>query len=400
VSRAVHDRHVTPDDALLEETAEDLFENAPCGYLTCGVDGTILRVNRTFEDWTGYERAALLGRRFRDLLAPAGRIYHETHYVPLLQMQGAVREIALDIVRADGTRLAALINSVQQHDEAGRPRLIRTTIFDATDRRAYEQELLRARRREQDIAQLLQRSLLAGDPPLSADVCVEVRYRPAQAGHEVGGDWHDAFWLDDERTAGLVVGDVVGRGIEAAAVMGQLRSAVRALASTGLAPGPLLDALDGFVARHRVGRMTTVAYAQLDVTSGELLYACAGHPPPVLLAPGQSPRLLWEGRSVPLDSVALRGPRPHGAALLARGGTLLLYSDGLVERRAQSLDVGLEHLLSEAAGHEGEDIAGMLASVVRAMDDDGSDDLCVLAAHRRAGEPTSDDNPADERGSA
>ena len=227
---------MTQDDALLEESAEALFEDAPCGYLTCGADGTILRVNRTFEQWTGYERATLLGKRFRDLLAPAGRIYHETHYVPLLQMQGAVREIALDIVRADGTRLAALVNSVQRRDGAGRPRIIRTTVFDATDRRAYEQELLRSRRREQEIAQLLQRSLLSGEPATSAALAVDVVYRPAQAGLEVGGDWYDAFWLDDEQTVGLVVGDVVGRGIEAAAVMGQLRSAIRALASTGLAP--------------------------------------------------------------------------------------------------------------------------------------------------------------------
>jgi PAS domain S-box-containing protein len=378
---------VTQAALPLEETAEDLFENAPCGYVTCGADGTILRVNRTFERWTGYERTTLLGMRFRDLLTPAGRIYHETHYQPLLQMQGAVREIALDIVRADGTRLPALVNSVQQRDDADRPRIIRTTIFDATDRRAYEQELLRARRREQHIAQELQRSLLSGDPPSSEDVCVEVFYRAALTGHEVGGDWHDAFWLDDERTAGLVVGDVVGRGIEAAAAMGQLRSAIRALASTGLAPGPLLDGLDGFVRRHRVGRMTTVAYAQLDVTSGELLYACAGHPPPVLLAPDQAPRLLWEGRSVPLDSVALAGPRRQADAQLARGGTLLLYTDGLVERRTQSLDVGLEHLLAAAVRQEGDDIAGLLTSVVREMNDDHSDDhsddLCVLAAHRK-----------------
>jgi phosphoserine phosphatase RsbU/P len=383
VTRVARGR-VTQDEELLEQSAEELFEDAPCGYLTCGIDGTILRVNRTFEHWTGYDRSTLLGTRFRDLLAPAGRIYHETHYVPLLQMQGAVREIALDLVRADGTRLPALINSVQGQDEAGRARIIRTTIFDATDRRAYEQELLRARRREQETAQLLQRSLLSGEPPLSKDLCVEVFYRPAQGGYEVGGDWHDAFWLEDERIAGLVVGDVVGRGLEAAAVMGQLRSAVRALASTGLPPGPLLDALDGFVSRHRVGRMTTVAYAQLDVGSGELLYACAGHPPPVLIAPDeQPPSFLWEGRSVPLDSVALAGPRRQAAAQLARGGTLLLYTDALVERRQQSLDVGLEHLLAEAAGHAGEDIAQMLTDIVRAMNDDRSDDLCLLAAHRR-----------------
>ena len=383
---------MTQDDALLEESAEALFEDAPCGYLTCGADGTILRVNRTFEQWTGYERATLLGKRFRDLLAPAGRIYHETHYVPLLQMQGAVREIALDIVRADGTRLAALVNSVQRRDGAGRPRIIRTTVFDATDRRAYEQELLRSRRREQDIAQLLQRSLLSGEPATSAALAVDVVYRPAQAGLEVGGDWYDAFWLDDEQTVGLVVGDVVGRGIEAAAVMGQLRSAIRALASTGLSPGALLDALDGFVARHRVGRMTTVAYAQLDVTTGALLYACAGHPPPILLGPGTAPLYLWDGRSVPLDSVAIGGPRSEGAAQLAPGATLLLYTDGLVERRAQSLDIGLAQLVAQAAAHDGAALAAMLRGIVRAMDEDHSDDLCLLGA-RRTGGRADDDNP-------
>jgi phosphoserine phosphatase RsbU/P len=94
---------VTGRDALLEERAEDLFEDAPCGYLSTDLDGTILRVNRTFEDWTGFRREELLGhRRFQDLLTAGGRIYHETHFAPLLRMQGSVREIAVDLVRADG----------------------------------------------------------------------------------------------------------------------------------------------------------------------------------------------------------------------------------------------------------------------------------------------------------
>ena len=83
----------------------------------------------------------------------------------------------------------------------------------------------------------------------------------------------------------MVVGDVVGRGIVAAATMGQLRSAVRALASTGLTPGPLLDALDSYARRHEVGQMTTLAYAELDLDSGVLVLACAGHPPPAMTIP-------------------------------------------------------------------------------------------------------------------
>jgi serine/threonine-protein kinase RsbW len=116
------------------------------------------------------------------------------------------------------------------------------------------------------------------------------------------------------------------------------------------------------------------------VASGRLRYACAGHPPPILLSPGAAPRYLWDGRSVPLDSVAIDGPRREGDDRLAPGGTVLLYTDGLVERRSQSLDVGFELLLAHAAHHDGDDLAAMLHSVVQAMDDDHTDDLCLLGA--------------------
>jgi len=133
---------------LFEENAEDLYENAPCGYLSALPDGLIVKVNQTFLTWTGYPREDLVGRkRFQDLLTPGGRIFHETHYAPLLRMQGAVREIAVEVVCADGRRLPALINSVLKKDEAGAPLLSRTTVFNATDRKEYERELLRERQR-------------------------------------------------------------------------------------------------------------------------------------------------------------------------------------------------------------------------------------------------------------
>jgi len=371
---------VTGDDELLEDTAEDLFENAPCGYLSTLPDGTIVKVNRTFETWTGLRREDLLGaKRFQDLLSPGGRIYHETHYAPLLRMQGSVREIAVEIVRADGTRLPALVNSVLRSDEQGHPQLVRTTVFDATDRRGYEQELLRARRQEQDIAQQLSRSLLSGSLPAAPGFEVEVVYRPAVSGLEVGGDWYDAFWLDDD-TVGLVVGDVVGRGIGAAATMGQLRSAVRALALTGLDPGRLLDTLDAYTERHDVGLMTTLISAQLGLGSRRLRYACAGHPPPVILSPGEEPRFAWEGRSAPLG-VRLDGPRGEAALTLEAGSTVLLYTDGLIERRSESLTDGLDRLLREVAGHRDETVARLAPAVVRALHDPQHvDDVCVLAA--------------------
>jgi PAS domain S-box-containing protein len=369
-----------PPDGLLEETVEDLFEHAPCGYVATDLDGTILRVNRTFETWTGLQRAELVGRRrFQDLLSPGGRIYHETHLAPLLRMQGSVREIALEIVCADGSRLPALINSALRRDADGRPQLIRTTVSDATERRRYEQELLKARRREQDIARRLQRSLLAGTLPEADDFELEAAYRPGVAELEVGGDWYDAFWLDDRRL-GLVVGDVVGRGLDAAATMGQLRSAVRAFASTGLGPGALLDALDGYSRRHAVGRMATVVYAELDLADGTLRFACAGHPPPLIVAPGEEPRLAWEGRSTPLDAFATAAvDRAEAALSLAPGTAVLLYTDGLVERRTQAVSDGLDRLRAEVEDRRAQPIAALAGGLVHAFHDaDHADDVCLL----------------------
>jgi PAS domain S-box-containing protein len=143
--------HSVPDPRsqlgrLLEEDPADLYENAPMGYLSTLPDGEIVKVNRTFCAWTGRLADELLGTRFQDLLTVGGRIFHETHLRPLLRMQGAVREIALDVVRVDGSPLPCLINAVEIRDSDGRPQLVRATLFEATARRRYERELLAAQR--------------------------------------------------------------------------------------------------------------------------------------------------------------------------------------------------------------------------------------------------------------
>jgi PAS domain S-box-containing protein len=371
---------VTSEGDLLEESAEELFEDAPCGYLMTRPDGTIVRVNRTFEQLTGFGRSELVGRRrLQDLLTAGGRIYHETHYAPLLAMQDAVSEIALDLVRADGSRLPALVNAVVRRDAQGQPALVRTMVFDATDRRRYEGELLAARKRERDTALELQRSLLAGDLPRTDAIRVDVAYRPAVRGLEVGGDWYDAFWLEAPHTVGLAVGDVVGRGIGAAATMGQLRSAIRALAAAGRGPGALLDDLDQYARRHDVGQMATLAYGHLDLRTLELRYACAGHPPPALLEPGGTARLLTEGRSLPIDAFGASAPRREAGVRLVPGSTVVLYTDGLIERRDRPMDVGLDTML--AALREVESAPDVAAAAVRELTDPGDepDDVCVLA---------------------
>jgi PAS domain S-box-containing protein len=134
------------DAAQFEEDAEELYEHAPAGYISSLPGGSIVRVNATLLSWTGHSREELVGRlRLHDLLAPGARIYYETHYAPLLQMQGSVREIAAEMLCADGGRLPVLLNSTLIRDDAGAPRVVRTTVFNASDRRRYERELLRAR---------------------------------------------------------------------------------------------------------------------------------------------------------------------------------------------------------------------------------------------------------------
>ncbi|NMO90361.1 ATP-binding protein [Actinomycetospora sp. TBRC 11914] len=183
----------TPDRAssrcralALEETAEDLYEHAPCGYLSTLPDGEIVRINTTLLGWLGLDHDDVVGRRrFEDLLSVGGRIYHETHFWPLLRMQGEVRSVALDLVSASGTRLPVLVNAVLKTGADGEPLLVRMAVVDAHDRRAYERELLRARRAADEQTRLRQRwveasgeittALLAGAGPGEALALVAQR---------------------------------------------------------------------------------------------------------------------------------------------------------------------------------------------------------------------------------
>ena len=395
-------------DELLDESVEDLYENAPCGYLSTLPDGTVVRVNETLLEWTGHTREAIVGRRFADLLSTGGRMYHETHYAPLLRMQGAVREIALEIVRADSSRMPVLVSSTLRKDADGAPVAIRTVVFEASDRREYEQELLRARKREQEarersevlqrtmarlaeenaelyerersVARTLQTSLLAGEPPRDPRFSVATFYSPAIDTLDVGGDWHDAIAFDDDRVA-ISVGDVVGRGIDAATTMGQLRSAIRALACTGVTPSRLLGQLDSFVGVVGAAWMSTLVYAEIDPARGRMRYACAGHLPPLLVEPDERPRLLWEGRSPPLTAPPDEPERCEAVLTLRPGARLLLFTDGLVERRDRSLDDGLARLVEEVEARRAASAADLVEQLPPAMlaGGSGEDDVCLLA---------------------
>jgi hypothetical protein len=366
------------------DSGDSLFERAPCGYLSATPDGSIVRANATLESWLQVERGALGGRRFQDLLTGGGRIYHETHYAPLLQMQGWVREIALEVVRSDGTRLPVLVTSALQRGDGDAPDRIRTILFDASDRRRYEQELLDATRREEAVALELQRSLLAGAPPADPAFALAVAYEPAEVRLEVGGDWYDAFWIGEESVA-VVVGDVVGRGIDAAATMSQLRTALRAYAVEGLEPAAVVAKLHRLVGHLRVGLSTTLTYLDLDPFTLELRYVSAGHLPALHAPVEGSPRFLTGARSTPLGAAPAETPIPQERLVLSPGDALLLYTDGLVERRDAAIDDRLEALRAELQSAPA-DLTEQLKQLTERLVSGSavrSDDIALLALRAR-----------------
>ena len=168
-----------------------------------------------------------------------------------------------------------------------------------------------------------------------------VRYEPAVPPLEIGGDWYDVLPIGENRI-GIVVGDCVGRGLPAAAVMGQLRSSARALLINGAQPARLLEQLDSAASLIPNAYCTTVFLAILDTESGVLQYSNAGHMPPVLVGAGSDSgsTVFSDARSVPL-AVCRDEPRPQASHVLPPGSTLMLYTDGLVERKREAIDDGI-----------------------------------------------------------
>jgi serine/threonine-protein kinase RsbW len=181
-------------ERLLEDDPSDLYENAPCGYLSTLPDGTIVKVNRTLCTWIGYSAEQVLHTRLRNLLSVGGQVFHDTHLTPLLRMQGAVREVALDVVRADGSLLPCLVNAVEVRSPDGTPLMVRATLFEATARRRYEREILAARRAaeaSEDRSRTLQQfTAELATAITSADAAAVVVHRSRRAARAAGvGLW-------------------------------------------------------------------------------------------------------------------------------------------------------------------------------------------------------------------
>jgi serine phosphatase RsbU (regulator of sigma subunit)/integral membrane sensor domain MASE1 len=228
------------------------------------------------------------------------------------------------------------------------------------------QALLRARlyEEEREAAHQLQRAFLPAVPDELPGAELAGCYRPADQQHEIGGDWYDAFPLPDGRI-GFVVGDVVGHDLPAAAAMGRLHSALRIVASgPHRGPAEVLESLDRAAASIPGAPLATIGYGEYDPATGRLCYACAGHPPPLLVTDHHA-EFLGGGRSRPLTVAA--GPRSQAAHVVPPGSLLLWYSDGLVERRDADLDVGLARLAAVAARLDGAHPRSWCDGVVREL---------------------------------
>ncbi|MGW3060991.1 PP2C family protein-serine/threonine phosphatase [Streptomyces goshikiensis] len=399
--------------ALLEDSTEELYECAPCGYLSTLMDGTIAKINKTLLDWLGLEREAVVGRmRFTDLLTVGGKLYHETHFAPLLRMQGELGGVALEIRKADGVRMPVLVSSVVKHGATGEPLLIRTTFFDARDRRAYEEELLRARKaaeeahrqaeadraRLQDALAALQSSLLPDTLPPIPGMETAAHYRTASP-DRLGGDFYDVFPIDATRFA-FFLGDVCGKGPQAAAVTSLTRYTLRAAALHDPDPVSALSTLNRAVHERYSGgdpRYCTAVFGTLEPDPGTgqvtVRLASGGHPPALVLrADGTADFLPTPGGL--LIGILPNAPFAPATTTLGPGDTLLLYTDGLTEARTgegRSALYGDEALRAFAADHAGRPPGAVMEALTGLLDGFGDgldDDTALLALGVPAARPT------------
>lgn len=232
---------------------------------------------------------------------------------------------------------------------------------------------------QRETALALQHAMLG---PVTLPGGFAVRYQPATRPLQVGGDWYDVIELRGGRVA-LIVGDCVGHGLSAATVMGQLRSACRALLLLDPTPSAALSGLDLFAADLPGAACTTAFCAVLDTTTGELTYSSAGHPPPVLVHGDRTVHTLDDGRSFPLG-IRPEHPRPEGRVVIPPRATVLLYTDGLVERRREPLDDGIGRaaaLVQRGSGSALDDLASDI--MTRMAPEEGYQDDVALLLYRQ-----------------
>ncbi len=365
---------------------EQHYEHAACGLLTTDAHGTILAVNQTLLNWVGADRTDLVGRRtFAELLTAGGRIYHETHYAPMLAMQGSAREIAFDLVCANGRRLPVLVNArTDLHDDH---RVIHVAVFDATERRMYERELLaakdRAERSEahaQVLARTLQDTLLPNRLPTIPGLDIAGVYLPAGAGHEIGGDFYDVFQISPDDWV-IALGDVEGKGVNAAVVTTLVRHSIRA-ASVEHEPSGVLRIVNEILLRDDAQRYCTavVLRCRRRKETWRVTISCGGHPLPIR-ATGRGVDVV--GRPGTLLGVLTDVVSHDVTVELDESTVVVAYTDGVSEARRDGELFGEERivqLLGRVSGRPAGEILDELVDAALGFGGNpNQDDIAAIA---------------------
>ncbi|QLJ05856.1 SpoIIE family protein phosphatase [Streptomyces sp. NEAU-sy36] len=333
-----------PVPAVDELPARDVLDRVPALVaLVHGPDHRLAYVNDAYTTAFGPRPAGAPAREALPELAELGLL-------PLLdQVLRSGRSRTLKSRRAvDGRSYTFTCTPVAEDGDRDGGVLVFAT--DVTDHAEAAERLRASERRQRETAVTLQRSLLPQDLEQPDDLRIAATYQPGGTEAAVGGDWYDVITLGGGRTA-LVIGDVMGRGVRAAAVMGQLRTAVRAYARLDLPPHEVLQLLDGLATEIDPNQIATCAYAVHDPNEGRLVYASAGHLPILVRDEHGTVSRTEEPTGPPLGT----GGWMHssGSIALGPGSTAVLYTDGLVERRDEDLDEGIAALERALAGATG-----------------------------------------------
>jgi serine phosphatase RsbU (regulator of sigma subunit)/anti-sigma regulatory factor (Ser/Thr protein kinase) len=266
--------------------------------------------------------------------------------------------------------MAGMLVAAESHE-----RELATEMFTRSESEGAAVE--RERQRERDLAIHVQRGLLPDRIHQAPGIAIAARYEAASEALVVGGDWYDSIALSGGRV-GLVIGDIVGHGIDAMTSMGRLRTAVLALAMNNDGPAQTLTAVDQFVATPDGTGYATVFYAIVDPLQRAIQYGSAGHPPALLLSPNGDARWLDAAQSQPLSGNDY-GARPEAGIDYEPGSILVMYSDGLVERRGESLTTGLERLELLARSLSGESAQAICDGLFNGLAErERTDDVVVM----------------------
>jgi PAS domain S-box-containing protein len=294
------------------------------------------------------------------------------------------------IRRMDGELRVLVGKSRLSFNPSGQPLRMVGTVQDVTEERHAE--------REHRIAETLQRSLLPDHVPEIPGVQLAARYIPATEDMEVGGDWYDVMQLPDGHV-GVAIGDVAGHGLRAAATMGQLRMALRAYAVEEESPATVVKRVHVLAQRLLVPEMVTLVYMVFDPDASTVTFSNAGHLPPLVIGNDGEASFLEQGLAPPLGTAPHPDFYVEALAPLAAGSTLLLFTDGLVERRGVSLRQGLARLKKEAVAEQGDLDALCDRLLATLVESEKSDDIALLAlrAVPLTGEPLHLRMPAEPR---